>query len=476
MARRMRLDTFPDYVRRQMKARNVPGVGLGIVKNGKRLMATGFGLADTRRSVPVTADTPFAICSCSKAFTCLVLQLLVEEGMIDWDQPVKSYLPDFEMQDSFASERLTPRDLVTHRSGLPRHDDVWYGSSASRETMVRRLRYLQPTADLRARYQYQNLMYATAGYLVGVVTDSSWEEQIQARVLDPLGMTDTTLDIASMRQLKIAARPHDSAPAKAQQIAYRDLDAVGPAGSINSTVHDMLRWVGLHLGEGRHEGRRVVPAHTIRALHVPHMVADPMPFDELELVCYALGWTTMSYRGHRVVTHSGGIDGFRCRTTLLPDDGIGIVCYTNGTTDLPHQLTWEAIDRTLGLEPVPWASRYRSMSKREEKLGKQRRSKDLRTRVKGTKPSRRLAEYDGVYEHPGYGRATVVHQRAKLRLSMKGFDVPLKHWHYDVFEFTPPRADPVRACFVSAPNGRIGQLSLPLQEGAQDIVFERVRS
>ncbi|MBT6144365.1 MAG: serine hydrolase [Gemmatimonadetes bacterium] len=473
MAPRMRLDSFPAYVRRQMRAWKVPGVGLGIVRDGKTLIADGYGLADSRRGVEVTADTPFAICSCSKAFTCLVLAMLAEEGVIDWERPVREYLPDFRMQDAFATERMTPRDLVTHRSGLPRHDDVWFGSSADRQTMLRRLRHLQPTADLRTRYQYQNMMYSAAGYLAGVVTDSSWEAQVQTRILDPLGMSSTTMDIASMEASKIAARPHDSSGKKPRQITYRNLDAIGPAGSINSTVTDMLRWISLHLGAGHFEGRRVVNAKTMRSLYQPHMPADAFTFDELQQPCYALGWTSLIYRGHRVVSHSGGIDGFRCRTSLLPDDGIGVVCYTNGTTDLPHQLTWEAIDRTLGLEPLPWASRYRAMNKREQAAGKSRRSKDLRTRVKGTKPSHRLAEYGGVYEHPGYGKVTVVHQRGKLRLSMKGFDVPLKHWHYDVFEYTPPRAEPVRGSFFGNRDGQIGQLSLPLQEGTDDIVFER---
>lgn len=457
------------------RAWNVPGIAVGVVADGEAIFAEGYGTRRLGQQQPVTADTVFAICSCTKAFTTMLLSMLVEDGVLDWNQPVQELLPEFEMFDRVAGKRLTTRDLVTHRCGLPRHDYAWYGSSATRQELVAALRYLEPTEDLRTSYQYQNLMYMTAGYLAGHLLDSSWEQLIRERILQPLGMTSTTLSLEELQKCSSGARPHESRTGKVREVPYRCLDAVGPAGAINSSVHDMTGWLQLHLGDGRFNGKRLLSSAGMRDMYKPHMsIGDGGEEKEFQLLSYALGWTVMSYRGHRVITHSGGIDGFRCRTALLPDEGAGTVVLSNSDTSLSHALTWQMLDLLVGLEPVGWSQRARTEARRERLQGQKQRRKELADRTHGTRPSHRLAAYAGSYRHPGYGSITIGRTGRKLTACLNDLEGKLTHFHYDTFEFHCRRwPTPMRLSFFTDTVGVISSLQLPLQEGLTDITFTR---
>jgi len=187
----------------------VPGLALAVVKNKEAIFLKGYGLRDVENKLPMTPDTLLAIGSTTKAFTTFALARLVDEGKMSWDEPVRSYIPWFKLSDPVISERITPRDLVTHRSGLPRHDLLWYNNyRASREELVRRLAYLQFTADLRERFQYNNLMFLTAGYLLEVLSGKPWEDSVRELVLEPLGMTRTNFSVAVSQQDKDYAQPY----------------------------------------------------------------------------------------------------------------------------------------------------------------------------------------------------------------------------------------------------------------------------
>lgn len=475
VAARRRIEGFGRTVQARRRSWEVPGVAVGVLHEDTTLLAEGFGVRRLGRDgLPVTADTVFAICSCTKAFTTMLLGMVCDEGKLDWERPVREYLPELEMFDRFAAERLTTRDLVTHRSGLPRHDYVWYGSSATREQMIGALRHLEPTADLRTTYQYQNLMYMTAGYLVGRLTDSTWEEQLRRRILEPLGMTATSCSLAELASSAHAV-PHERSRGRVVRVPYRTLDAVAPAGAINSTVNDLLRWLRFHLDDGRVDGRRLISKRMLGRMYEPHMsIGDGGPHEEFQLASYGLGWTVMAYRGHRIATHGGGIDGYRCRVALLPDDDLGTVVLSNSDTELPHVLTYEAIDRLLGLEPRPWSRRLKTDARREERRRQDRRRRELATRTRGTKPSHRLIDYAGDYHHPGYGMVSIQRKGRGLEVAVNDLAGRLKHFHYDVFELHQRRWPmPFLLTFHTDAQGHVARLSVPLQEGAADIVFTR---
>ncbi len=249
---RRALEGFDEIVAKGLAQLKVPGAAIAVVKGQEIVLAKGYGLRDLESKLPVTADTLMAIGSSSKAFTAYTLGALVDQGKVEWDKPVRTYIPWFRLYDADAGDRLTPRDLVTHRSGLPRHDLVWYNNkTATREQLVRRLAHLPPTADLRERWQYNNLMFLTAGYLVETMTGQSWEESVRALVFGPLGMARSNFSVVESQKDRDFALPYAERDGKLTKLPFRDITLVGPAGSINSSANEMARWVTVHVNGGK---------------------------------------------------------------------------------------------------------------------------------------------------------------------------------------------------------------------------------
>ena len=321
---------FDAFVNQALPAWEVPGLAMAVVKNGQVVLAQGYGFRDVDKKLPVTSRTLFAIGSCTKAFTTFVMGTLVDEGKLDWDKPLRTYIPELRLHDRVATELITPRDLVTHRSGLPRHDLVWYNATLSRKEIVDRLPYLEPTEAFRGKFQYNNLMYLTAGYLAERLTGQSWEEAVRARIFTPLGMTGSDFSVKDSQKAPDFATPYAERDDKVVAIPFRDISAIGPAGSINSNVEDMARWLIVQTHKGKIDGKQILSAAVLADIQTPHMTTGvPQERKEIMPAGYALGWGVDDYRGHRRVHHGGAIDGFIASTTLFPDDDLGIVVLAN---------------------------------------------------------------------------------------------------------------------------------------------------
>lgn len=470
------IDQWLDDARQAWKA---PGLAIAIVKGDNTVFARGFGMRDVDGDKPVTADTLFAIGSSSKAFTTAVLGALADEGKLDWDAPVRTYLPDFALFDEEIAQRMTPTDLVTHRSGLPRHDLMWYNAPFTREEIYHRLKYLANNKDLRTDFQYNNLMYLTAGVLAERITGKSWEDNVRERFFVPLGMTHSCFS-AAQAPAGECALPYREDEKVVKQIPYREIQSVGPAGSIYSSAADMARWVALHLTGKGQGGARVLTDQTIQQLHtveMPYGILNP-DTPEIVPVGYALGWFVDVYRGHLRVHHGGNIDGFSALVTLFPQDGVGIVALTNmEASALPGQATRHASDRMLGLSLEDWNAK--ALAKRDQSTEMSDKAKEKKTafRRQGTTPSHAIGEYAGQYEHPGYGTIDVTESQGALSLAMHGISAPLEHWHYDVFNCLKNPADPTfedtKVMFLSGLGGDIDSLRVSLDPLVDDIIFQR---
>jgi CubicO group peptidase (beta-lactamase class C family) len=471
------LEGFGDFVRATMDAWKTPGLAIGIVKDGEVIFLEGFGLRDVDRSLPVTPHTLFPLASGTKAFTTMALGLLVDEGKLDWDTPVRHYLPTFKLHDPVMSERLTPRDLVTHRSGLPRHDLVWYDSPYSREELVRRLQYLEPNTDFRSVWQYQNLMYMTAGYLIEYLTGQTWEAFVQEHIFQPLGMYGGNFSVEVSQAAEDHALPYKKKDDLLTQIPFYSQFAVGPAGSINTTAADMVKWLLLHLNKGVYENNRLIPEAQIRDMHMPQMVMQrPPKYDELSQISYGLGWFIEPYRGHDLIHHGGNINGFSTMTTLMPRDNLGVVvlCNLNGTP-APWDLCLNVYDRLLGLDQIGWTERFKKDEaelKAAEEKGKEKSQSD---RVPDTRPSHPLESYVGEYEHPGYGILSFNLVDDTLQARLNGNPFPVKHYHYDTFELTWELWDArYKVSFTTNVRGDIDAVVAPFEQTVRDIVFKRM--
>jgi len=474
------LDGFTAFAEATLQEWAVPGAAVVVVKDGAVVLSRGFGLRDVARDLKVTSHTVFPIASSTKAFTTMALAILADEGVLDWDTPVRAYLPSFTLYDTVATERTTPRDLVTHRSGLPAHDLMWFNAPFSRREIVERLRYLQLSQDFRAAWQYQNLTYITAGYLIEHVTGRTWEEFVTERIFQPLSMERSSLSIESSTRASDYALPYQASDGRTVEIPFLNLDTLGPAGSINSAVDDMAQWLLLHLGDGRRGDRRIVSAWQLAQLHAPQMVMDhgdklSTLYQEAPHASYGMGWFVQPYRGYDMVHHGGNIDGFSAMVAFLPRESIGVVVLSNlSDNPTPLILALNVFDRLLGLDQVPWNERAREMDAQFTEAMEKGRRQRAADQVGGTGMSHNLDAYVGDYEHPGYGIMSVAREGEALKATYNGLDFALPHYHYDVFEVVNDLfVIPPKALFSTNRAGDIDGVSVPLEPTVPDIVFMR---
>ena len=463
-----------------MKEWNVPGLAIGIVQSNETIYAKGFGYRDIGKKLPVTTNTLFAIGSTTKAFTCTLIGILADEDRLDWDAPVRRYIPEFHLRDIHATELTTPRDLVTHRTGLPRHDAAWFNNnSITRREIVQRLAHLESSHTFREKFQYNNLMYVAAGYLIESVTGRTWEENIRRRIFIPLGMTNSNFSVRDSQKAADFALPYKEQADALKEIPFRNIDVVGPAGSINSSIHDMLPWLRLNLNKGKHGERQIIKATTLADIHSPQMpMGVTVDRPEISQASYCLGWMIANDRGHRALLHGGGIDGFITQVAIMPDDGVGIVIFANlNGTGAPSVVLGHAFQRVLGLNPIDWRAEALDKRKKGKEMDKEAEQNKSLNRKSGTTPSHPLRDYAAEFVHDGYGRLQIKMRDDKLEAAFNGMTAALEHWHYDVFNAMEGPSDDFLANhkfnFSTDADGDIAAVAVNLESAVDPIVFKR---
>lgn len=435
--RETQVEKIRQYIHRSLEQFQIVGAAVGIVKGNDVLLTEGYGHRDRDRNLPVTADTLFAIGSSTKAFTTMSVGLLVDEGKLDWDKPVSSYLPEFRLHDKYASDNATPRDLATHRVGLPRHEFVWYKAPLSREEIIRRLEHLPLTKPFRTVFQYQNMMYLTLGYLVEKVSGQTWETFVRTRILDPLGMKRTNLSVHASQQDDDYAKPYKQFGDETREVPFADIDAMAPAGAINSSVNEMTEWVKLHLRKHKSESKPLISDSSLAQMHTPHMFTGPSLDEHILAPGYGLGWFTEVYRGYQVIHHGGNIDGFTAIVALLPAEDIGVVVLVNQeVSSFPRAAIYTIFDTLLELPEVDWNQNVTEIM--DKILAAMKEGQGTDHRVPDTTPSHELPSYAGEFGHPAYGTVTVRLDDGQFYADYHAFPHPvlLEHLHYDIFTMT----------------------------------------
>lgn len=478
-------DGFEDDIRAAMQDGKVPGAAVLLIKDGNVLFSQGFGKRNVAQDLDVTPRTLFPIGSSGKAFTAAAVAMLVEKGQLAWDTPIRHYLPTFKLHDDFATARMTVRDLLIHNSGLPRHEFLWYGSNFTRKEVVERLAHLEPSHDFRTTFQYNNLMFVTAGYLIEHVTGQTWEEFVTEHLFLPLGMTSSTTSIHALQQTDDYALPYQEKQGEVCEIPFYDkFQIIGPAGGVNTSLTDIQHWLRFQLSEGKHGNVQLLAAEQLAHNHTSQSVIPPGgtilmgKHPEFANWNYGMGWFVGSFRGHRMVQHGGSIDGFMAEVALLPDDNAAVAVFTNrGGTLVPYIIAFSACDRLLGAAKTDWNGRIQKeiedlKAQGEKLLAEMQKAEPA---VPKTQPSHPLDDYCGLYEHAGYGRVTISRDADQLQFTYNDIASSLTHVHYDIFEVNIERFEfKARVSFATAEKGSIESLAVKLEPEIKAQVFTRV--
>jgi CubicO group peptidase (beta-lactamase class C family) len=444
-----------------------PGLAVAVVRNDSLLWAQGYGVREAGRPELVDEHTLFAVGSTSKAFTTAALAMLVEEGKLKWDDRATEHLPGFQLFDPAVTRELTVRDLLTHRVGLVRGDRLWHGTEYTRSEILHRVRFLEPTWPFRYTFGYQNIAYLAAGEIVPRLAGMSWDDFVAERIFRPLGMTRSTISVRHLSGRDNVAQPHLWKEEGYQVIPYRNIDNIAPAGSVNSSVEEMSRWLRLHLNRGVFQGRRLLAEASVEEMHTPWMILPTegglaTNYEVDHFLFYGLGWFLQDFRGHKVVQHGGGIDGMTTFLAIVPDQGLGVVAVTNGGGLPVYGVVWDLLDALLGLPHQGVAEAFLRQSREQLARAEERRLEVEAGRVQGTRPSLALAAYAGEYHDPMYGTLTVEEAGGRLGIAWGGFHGDLEHWHHDTFRLTwkDPTYGPTFAVFRLNARGVVGELGV----------------
>jgi CubicO group peptidase (beta-lactamase class C family) len=439
-----RLEGFDAYMAKTLQDWNAPGLGVGIVVNDKLVFAKGYGYRDYEKKLPFTPATVIPIASNTKLFTAVAAGMLVEEGKLSWDKPVRESVPAIRFYNDELNNTVTLRDMLSHRTGITRHDLIWYKSDFTRKELFEKLIYLEPQEPIRQTFLYNNLMYAAAGYLIELQSGKTWEEFVRQRILDPLQMYSTSYTIADMLK-----RPEFGVGFAERRDSfelyripyYEEQSGVAPCGAIVSNIEDMSHWLIALMNDGKYNGKQVLPAEVLKATLQP-AIADPETAYEsrgwFEILdpAYGMGRDIASYRGHLITYHGGAIGGFFSQISFMPQNHIGVIVFEIGShsRQLYDIVSYNVYERLLGMEQTPWSERLLEIRLKNKKAGTEARAKANEGRVPNTEPSHALQDYAGAYENPAYGVMTIGLKDNQLQFNFHKMQFPMTRFHYDRFD------------------------------------------
>ncbi len=477
-----KLEGFDAYMEKTLKEWNAPGVAVGVVVGDKVVFAKGYGFADVGKKVPMTARTVCPIASNSKLFTAVAAGLLVEEGKLDWDKPIREKVPSIRFATDALNSGVSLRDMLAHRTGITRHDFIWYRADFTRRELFERLKFMEPKEPIRTTFIYNNMMYMAVGYAIELQSGKTWEEFVRTRLFEPLGMSSSGFTIDELKKSPDHGVPYTERRESDElyQIPYyEDTEGMAPCGAIVSNVEDMTRWLVALMNDGKFDGRQVIPAAVLKetltpAVALPNTAGQARGWWELVNSTYGMGRNVAVYRGKLYSYHGGDINGFHSQVSLMPQEKMGVVVLEIGDhcAMLRDAVGYNVYERLLGMDPTPWSDRYLSLYKKGKQAGKEGRAKAGADRVANAPPSHALEAYAGTYEHPAYGDMPVTSKEGKLTFGFRTMNLPLEPYHYERFD-TPDDEEFGKWSlnFQTNPQGDVDKVVVSLDE--KEVTFVR---
>ena len=477
-----KLQGFDSYMEQVLKDWNTPGIGVGIVINDELVFAKGYGYRDYEKKLPFTPTTLCQIASNSKLFTAVAAGMLVEEGKLSWDKRVRESVPTIQFYNDQLNDNVTLRDMLSHRTGVTRHDSIWFKSDFKRKELFEKLKYLEPQQPMRETFLYNNLMFSAAGYIIELKSGKTWEQFVRERIFEPLNMSATTYSISDMVKY-----PDHGVPFREKRDTfelykipyYEDTEGVAPAGAIISNIEDVSHWLIALMNDGRYNGKQVLPPNVLKAtmqpaIGLPNTLGEALGYWELLNPAYGMGRQTASYRGRLLTFHGGDLPGFHSQVSFMPNDKVGVIVLviSDHSAPLYNVVSYNVYERLLGLDQTPWSKRRLEQRLASKKAGTEARAKAGADRVPNTKPSHALADYAAEYENPGYGILKIGLKENQLQFHFHAFQFPMNHFHYDRFD-TPEdeQYGKFSVNFRTNPQGDVDNAVISLDEA--EVVFTR---
>ena len=456
------------YIDSLMKEWNVPGLALGIVYKDQLIYGKGYGFRNLDKKLPVEITTLFPIASNTKLFTATAACMLAAEGALSLDKPVKNYMPFLNFSNNELNAKVKLRDMLSHRTGLPRYDGI-RASSPSRKEVITKVSFMKPQLGIREGYIYTNMMFIAAGGVMENVTRKSWEEIVMQKIFQPLAMKKSCFsdqDMINSNNYSLGYFMQDSSN-KLLPVTYTSSERLEPAGSIKSNIEEMSHWMIAQLNGGKYKGQQVVPENSIKETLIPNSIADKEgKWDELSNSLYCLGRSIQKYKGYKIASHTGSVNGYYSNLTFIPGQQLGIFIVYNGKPggSFRSGIAFPVIDYLLGLSYTPWSQRYKKEFDASNAQEKKVKDSIAATQVKNTTPSHILSAYTGTYSSPIYGSVSIEIQNGQLIFMFRNQRSILYHFHYDQYTTKEENdLDNFRLNFLTNGKGEIDRISMSVE-------------
>lgn len=473
------LNNLNDVINSAMHRMNVPGAQVAIVKDGEVIYTKAFGYADVEKKVQMTTEHMLPIGSASKSFTAAAAVMLADEEKWNLDEPLKTYMPEFELYDTTASAQATARDLMCHRTGVPRHDLMWYNwNDLKREDLVKnRMKYLKNNIPFRSGFQYSNQMYAVVGYLIEKISGTTWEEFVEEKIFKPLSIENYSFCIPypdeSHKYTKLYTP--DEKGVNKENIPLK-IGALGPAGSINMSIGEFIKWTAFQMNGGKVGNDVLISENNWKELYKPNIPYQILPFEftERTSIGYALGWTVDIFRGHKVVDHGGNVNGGSALMSFMPEENLGIAVLTNANSNMfVYALSMEIYDRYLGFQgEKDWFESFQGNMDALLFAMKEQLNAIYSTKIDEKPYSHELEEYTGTYSNQGYGEVEIMIENSLLQMKYHDNEMEVKHLHYDIFTFEL-FGGPHPVSFFTGVDGKVASLCIPFELTVDPIIFKK---
>lgn len=468
------------YLANAAREGQAPGLAVGIVKDGQVVFAKGYGVRSVDTRIPIDSQTQFGLGSCSKAFVAASIGILVDEGKLNWDDKVVDHLPWFRLYDAYVTKELNIGDLLCHRSGLGTFDGdlLWFGTNYTSEDVVRRIRELPIKHSFRSQFAYQNVMFIAAGLVVEAVSEKPWHKFVEERILKPLQMNSSSTNLADFKDSPNIAIPHFEGKPR----AFMNFDNAGPAGAVNSSVEDMLKWLKMWINNGEVDGKQFLSVRTIRRIISSQMFLSVGPGTGpmgTHFVNYGYGWRLMDYAGRKIIFHGGALPGYVSQVAFVPEEKLGIVVLINDLVPVHDAISTRILDLFLTDQDRDYVKEALTAFKQYKPMLEKQRKERLDKQIPNTSPSLKLSDYAGLYRDQMYGDAEIAVKKGELILTFlparELFTGRLEHFHFDTFrvEFDVPALEFGLITFHLGSDGKIGDFTIDLP--SRDFNFSNLK-
>jgi len=433
---------FKEYIKKQKEFSKNVGIAVSFVTGNEVLFEEGIGYRDLSDKLPFTPETIFPLGSHTKSFTATAIALLIDEGKFGWDEPIRNYIPKFQLKDPFVTEKCTIRDVLSHTTGFPHHQFMYMNSDWKYNQIFDRLQYLDLAFDFRTIHKYSNLNYMIATGIIEEITGRTYFSFLNEKFLKPLGMTRTNFSTQESFKSDNYSLGYRKTEEDFEKETYPDIKYfAGGAGSINSCLKDMSKWIQFHINKGKVKNKQLITEKTLENLYVMQRL-DRNPFSTIipdknyvQNYGYALGWWSINYRGMEMRQHIGTGQGIIFNGGFMPGNNLGYVLFSNTSgSDIPFYLNFDFVDQVLGLEQVYWGEKIREFEEKQTKVVEEQKRNFKDPQKRNTSPSHSIENFVGIYHHPGYGNLEFNIENNKLQCKYgEDSNIELNHYHYNTY-------------------------------------------